>query len=294
MVVPSSVAGEMEHSSSSSGIYFQTFGQSQVAGNALFSSKFGNSSKLIHGNACSNGDLASGDVSNTVSNSVASSTPSIRASSLVTDANSGLSGGPHLRRNSSFNTESHMRLPASPLSFSSNNISVSGSSVMDGSSIAQQSFNQDPSSQQTQRSQQHHGASSATSLPISRMEHVQLLGDPMAPSSYIHDSSCSSTTASEKRSHAPTKPQSSYANFDSTAEAQATAATAPTVHASNAAGSIAAATTAGAAAAVAVKTAASTTGRTACIYIESPLRWWCMLSAANAVLVSSETTTLCE
>ncbi|XP_022891051.1 probable transcriptional regulator SLK2 [Olea europaea var. sylvestris] len=199
MVVPSSVAGEMEHSSSSSGIYFQTFGQSQVAGNALFSSKFGNSSKLIHGNACSNGDLASGDVSNTVSNSVASSTPSIRASSLVTDANSGLSGGPHLRRNSSFNTESHMRLPASPLSFSSNNISVSGSSVMDGSSIAQQSFNQDPSSQQTQRSQQHHGASSATSLPISRMEHVQLLGDPMAPSSYIHDSSCMSQLQKKPR-----------------------------------------------------------------------------------------------
>ncbi|KAL2458352.1 putative transcriptional regulator SLK2 [Abeliophyllum distichum] len=188
-MMPSWVAGEMAHSSSSSGIYFQGVGQSQVAGSALLSSKYGNSSKLIPGNARSNSDLASGDVSNTVLNSVASSNPSVGASSLVTDANSGLSGGPHLQRNASFNTESHMRLPASPLSFSSNNISISGSSVMDGSSIVQQSFNQDPSSQQTQRSQQHHGASSATSLPTSRMEQVQLPGDPRAPSSFVPDSS---------------------------------------------------------------------------------------------------------
>ncbi|KAL6531280.1 hypothetical protein OROHE_014349 [Orobanche hederae] len=76
-----------------------------------------------------------GDVSNTFLNSVSTSGLSIEASSLVTDANSGLSGGPHLQRCPSFNTESYMRLPASPISFSSNNIS------MDGSSVVQQSSN---------------------------------------------------------------------------------------------------------------------------------------------------------
>ncbi|KAJ3672471.1 hypothetical protein LUZ60_007192 [Juncus effusus] len=55
-------------------------------------------------------------------------------SSLVTDANSCLSGGPHMQRSASINTDSYMRgLPASPMSFSSNNIS--NSSVIDGSSI---------------------------------------------------------------------------------------------------------------------------------------------------------------
>ncbi|GJY67983.1 hypothetical protein Tco_0470965 [Tanacetum coccineum] len=34
----------------------------------------------------------------------------------------------------SMNTDSYMRLPASPLSFNSNNISISGSSVIDGQS----------------------------------------------------------------------------------------------------------------------------------------------------------------
>ncbi|GJX12974.1 probable transcriptional regulator SLK2 isoform X2 [Tanacetum coccineum] len=57
------------------------------------------------------------------------------AGSLVTKANSGLSGGtPSLKRSASMNTDSYMRLPASPLSFNSNNISISGSSVIDGQS----------------------------------------------------------------------------------------------------------------------------------------------------------------
>ncbi|XP_011628358.1 probable transcriptional regulator SLK2 [Amborella trichopoda] len=108
---------------------------------------------------------------NRVLNSAANSGPSVGASSLVTDANSALSGGPHLQRSASINTESYMRLPASPMSFSSgNNISISGSSVMDGSSIAQQSgssvtrieTHHDQNSQQIQQRQQH-GASPATS-----------------------------------------------------------------------------------------------------------------------------------
>ncbi|KAL2556025.1 putative transcriptional regulator SLK2 [Forsythia ovata] len=130
--------------------------------------------------------LVSGDVSNTVLNSAASSGPSIGASSLVTDANSGLSGGPRLQRSASINTESYMRLPASPMSFSSNNISISGSSVMDGSSVVQQTSHQDPSSQQVQQRQQHQGASSATSLPT-RMGQVHLPGGPRVPSAFIQD-----------------------------------------------------------------------------------------------------------
>ncbi|KAK1613105.1 hypothetical protein QYE76_036778 [Lolium multiflorum] len=69
-----------------------------------------------------------------------SSGPSIGVSSLVTDGNSSLSGGAQFQHSTSMNADSFMRLPASPMSFSSNNIS--GSSVIDGS-IMQQSPPQD-------------------------------------------------------------------------------------------------------------------------------------------------------
>ncbi|KAK6117555.1 hypothetical protein DH2020_048710 [Rehmannia glutinosa] len=170
------VAGGMVQSSSSSGIFFQGDGNSQLAGNT------GLSSNSLPGHARANVGPVSGDISNTVLNSVASSGPSVGASSLVTDANSGLSGGPHLQRSASINTESYMRLPASPISFSSNNISISGSSVLDGSSVVQQSSNQDPGSQQ---SRQHQGASSATSLP--HMRQVQLPGGSRVPYSFAQD-----------------------------------------------------------------------------------------------------------
>ncbi|KAL8543908.1 hypothetical protein ACS0TY_004456 [Phlomoides rotata] len=187
-MVPSRVVGGMQQSSSSSGIFFQGDVQSQVAGNSQLSSNFGNSLHSIPGNARANMGPLSGDVSNTVLNSVPSSGPSVGASSLVTDANSGLSGGPHMQRSASFNTESYMRLPASPMSFTSNNISITGSSIMDGSSTVQQSSNHDPGSQ-AQQSQQHQGASSATSLPASRMGQMQLPGGLRAPNSMVQDPS---------------------------------------------------------------------------------------------------------
>ncbi|CAL9210856.1 unnamed protein product [Musa hybrid cultivar] len=65
-----------------------------------------------------------------------SSGPSVGASSIVNDANSALSGT-QLQRSASINNEPCMRLPASPMSFSSN--STSDSWVMDGS-IMQQSL----------------------------------------------------------------------------------------------------------------------------------------------------------
>ncbi|KAF7131974.1 hypothetical protein RHSIM_Rhsim09G0196500 [Rhododendron simsii] len=184
-MAPSRVAGGLSHSSSSSGIFFQGDGNSQTLGNSHLGSSFGNSSNSIPGAGRSNLVPVSGDASNTILNSVASSGPSVGASSLVTDANSGLSGGPHLQRSASINGESYMRLPASPLSFSSNNI-TSGSSVMDGSSVVQQSSNHDPNSQQIPQLQQ--GNPSATSLPTSRMGQVSLPSGPRVhPGSFTQD-----------------------------------------------------------------------------------------------------------
>ncbi|KAK9147740.1 hypothetical protein Scep_006497 [Stephania cephalantha] len=120
-----------------------------------------------------------------VVNSSANSGLSVGASSLVTDANSALSGGPHLQRSASINTDSYMRLPASPMSFSSNNISISGSSAMDGSSIVQQSPHQDQSSHQVQ--QRHQGASSATSQMTPRAGQVALPNGPQFTNSLTHD-----------------------------------------------------------------------------------------------------------
>ncbi|XP_052184900.1 probable transcriptional regulator SLK2 isoform X2 [Diospyros lotus] len=119
--------------------------------------------------------------------SAGSSGPSVGASSLVTDANSGLSGGPHLQRSASITTDSYMRLPASPMSFSSNNISISGSSAVDCSSVVQQSTNQDPSSRDLLQNQLQQGASSATSLPTSRMGPVSLPNGPRGPGSFVLD-----------------------------------------------------------------------------------------------------------
>ncbi|KAG6506900.1 hypothetical protein ZIOFF_032232 [Zingiber officinale] len=100
---------------------------------------------------------ASGDINQMIKSTGNISGPSVGASSLVTDANSAFSGVSQLQRSTSLNNESYMRLPASPMSFSSN---ISGSSVMDGCSIVQQSSLQE----QVQRQ----GLSTATSQLIKR------------------------------------------------------------------------------------------------------------------------------
>ncbi|CAI9092165.1 OLC1v1027343C1 [Oldenlandia corymbosa var. corymbosa] len=185
-MAPNRVAGGMAHSPAS-GIFFPGDGPSQAVANSNLSSSMGNSSITMPGNGCANLGTISGDVSNTVLNSVPSSGPSVAASSLVTDANSALSGGPHLQRSASINTESYMRLPASPMSFSSNNISISGSSVVDGSSVIQPNSSQDPNSQPSRHNQQHQGASTATSLPTPRGGQVQLPNGSQLPGSLIQD-----------------------------------------------------------------------------------------------------------
>ncbi|XP_009371289.2 probable transcriptional regulator SLK2 [Pyrus x bretschneideri] len=191
-MVPSRVAGGLAQSSPSSGIFFQGDGQSQLAVNSHLSSSFGNSSNSILGTGRSNLGLVSGDMNNAVLSGVANSGPSVGASSLVTDANSVFSGGPHLQRSASINNESYMRLPASPMSFSSNNISMSGSSIMDGSSVVQQNSQHDQNSQQMQQNQLHQnqrqqGASSATSLPTSQTGQVSLPMGARVPGTFIQD-----------------------------------------------------------------------------------------------------------
>ncbi|XP_010546085.1 PREDICTED: probable transcriptional regulator SLK2 [Tarenaya hassleriana] len=174
------MAGGPTQSSSSSGIFFQGDGESQGFMNcSLLNSSYGNSANSGPGSGQGYHNLSmvsTGDVNNPMMNSVSTSGPSVGASSLVTDANSGLSGGgPHLQRSTSINNESYMRLPASPMSFSSNNISISGSSIVDGSTVVQQSSHQNPSVQQ--------GGSSATSQngrsPLSVV--------PRAPETFFQD-----------------------------------------------------------------------------------------------------------
>ncbi|XP_071705821.1 probable transcriptional regulator SLK2 [Rutidosis leptorrhynchoides] len=128
--------GRMPQSPSSSGIFFEGDEQSHALRSSYLSS---------YGNMYSNMVPVSGGAAN------GNSGPG----SSVTDANSGLSGGnPSLKRSASINAESYARLPASPLSFNSNNFSISGSSVLDGSSPVQQGLQQ--------------GASTATSVPNPR------------------------------------------------------------------------------------------------------------------------------
>ncbi|KAK9181735.1 hypothetical protein WN944_024874 [Citrus x changshan-huyou] len=186
-MAPSRVARGLTQSSSSSGIFFQGDGQSQAVVNSHLSSSYGNSSNSIPGTGRHNLGPVSGDMNNAMLNSVANSGPSVGASSLVTDANSAFSGGPHLQRSASINTDSYMRLPASPMSFSSNNISISGSSVVDGSSVVQQGTHPDLSAQQVQQSQQPQGASSATSLPTSQTGQVSLPMGSRVPGSFMQD-----------------------------------------------------------------------------------------------------------
>lgn len=187
-MAPSRVAGGLAHSSSASGIFYQGEGQSQNAAESHLSSCFGNTSNSFPGTAHSNLGPVSGDMSNAILNSVGNSGPSVGASSLVTDANSALSGGPRLQRSASNNTDSYLRLPASPMSFTSNNISISGSSVMDGSSVIQQSSHQDQNVQHLQKNhEQMQGASSTTSLPAAQTGQAALPMGARGPGSLIQD-----------------------------------------------------------------------------------------------------------
>ncbi|KAM7504715.1 hypothetical protein LguiB_003619 [Lonicera macranthoides] len=151
---PSHVAGGMTHSSSTPGIFFQGDGQSQPVGKSH-----------------SNPSPVFGDGGLTHLNNVPNTGQSVGPRSLVMDANLGLSRGPHLKRNASMNMDSYMRVPTSPVSFSSNN---SCSSLLAGSSILPQRSHRDLNSHKMQQSQNHGGASSATSLPTTSTQQISL------------------------------------------------------------------------------------------------------------------------
>ncbi|KAJ6876431.1 hypothetical protein NC652_035721 [Populus alba x Populus x berolinensis] len=183
-MAPSRVAGGLAQSSSSSGIFFQGDGQSKGLVNSRLSSSFGNSTNSITRNWRPILGPVSGDMNNV-------------CGKLRTECGGEFFGdrckfstfwSPHLQRSASINTESYMRLPASPMSFSSNNISISGSSVVDGSSVVQQGNHQDRKFQQVlQNQQQQHGASSATSLPTSQIGGMSLPLGPRGQGSFLQD-----------------------------------------------------------------------------------------------------------
>ncbi|XP_019431315.1 PREDICTED: probable transcriptional regulator SLK2 isoform X1 [Lupinus angustifolius] len=193
-MTPSRVAGGLTQSSLSSGIFFQGDTQSQNIINSHLSSSFRNNSNTILGTARSNLGPVSGDINSGVLNGVVNSVRSVGASSLVTDANSTLSGGPNLQRGASINTDPYLRLPASPMSFTSNN-TISGSSVMDGSTGAHQISHQDQNVQQLQLQ----GASSAMSLPASQTAASTIPMGAQVPGSFIQDPNNLSQLAKKPR-----------------------------------------------------------------------------------------------
>ncbi|RRT75024.1 hypothetical protein B296_00022121 [Ensete ventricosum] len=101
--------GDPSLSSSASGVFIQYDG-GQTPATARSMSEKGNAGLRP----------ASGDMNQILNSTGNSSDPSVGACSFVTDANSALSGGSQLQRSPSFNNESYMRLPSSPMSFSSN------------------------------------------------------------------------------------------------------------------------------------------------------------------------------
>ncbi|XP_023533026.1 probable transcriptional regulator SLK2 isoform X1 [Cucurbita pepo subsp. pepo] len=186
----SRVVAGLAQSSSNSGIFFQGDGQSKGNVKSHLVSSYGNSSNSIPGPGHSNLGPVSGDTNNVVLNSVANSGISVGGSSLVTDANSALSGRPHLQRSPSMNAESYMRLPTSPMSFTSNNVSLSGASLIDASSTVQHNSQQDhnaPQLLQTQPQSQQVAPGDASlsnsqtvqaSLPVGARVAGSLMTDP--------------------------------------------------------------------------------------------------------------------
>ncbi|XP_021842329.2 probable transcriptional regulator SLK2 [Spinacia oleracea] len=182
-MAPSRMVGGLSQTSGSSGIFFQGDSQSHL------SPSFGNTANSISGTGRLNHlGQVSGDVNHTVLNGVANSGPSVGASSLVTDANSGFSGGPQLQRSASINTESYLRLPASPMSFTSNNnVSISGSSIIDGPSTGHPGSHHDPNSQQQAIQSQHHFPQGASSLQGSQTGQLPHPLGSRIPNSFIQD-----------------------------------------------------------------------------------------------------------
>ncbi|XP_051143267.1 probable transcriptional regulator SLK2 [Andrographis paniculata] len=181
---PSRVARGAAESSSSSDLYFQGEGRFPSARNSQFTSNCGNTlNSVLPGHAGANMAPIPGDVGNAALNNVLSSVSRAGVNYLGTGTNSGLSGGPNLQRNASFNTDSQMLTPTSPMSFTS--------IARDGPLTVQDRSNQELDSQVQQR-QENQGASCPSSLPISRMGQLQVPAGPRERSPLIQDPFCMS------------------------------------------------------------------------------------------------------
>ncbi|KAK9277059.1 hypothetical protein L1049_006598 [Liquidambar formosana] len=175
IVSPTRVSGGFMRSSSSD-ILLQKDGQFQAAVASLLNSSSGNLSRSIARIPHLNAGLISGDMNPTVLNNKTNSRPSVGASSLVTDANSAFTGATNLERSAGTNAESYLNLPGSPASFSSNNLSISGSSAIDGTSLVQQTSHLDQNCRQVRKRQQQkrQQAGCSASQPTSQTHHVSL------------------------------------------------------------------------------------------------------------------------
>ncbi|KAL9253646.1 putative transcriptional regulator SLK2 [Drosera capensis] len=187
-MAPTRMAGGLMQSQGNSGIFFKGERQSQCMVNSQFISSFENS---IPGGAHSTLGPVSMDASQGVLNGLATSGPSIGASSLLTDGNSDFSWGPQVQRSASISSESYMRLPASPMSFTSNNMSVLGSAIMDGSLTVQQNSQQDLILQQSNQNHQllQQGVPGRTSFPAAQAGQTHLPLGPRLASTVIQDAS---------------------------------------------------------------------------------------------------------
>ncbi|GAB4834339.1 hypothetical protein Ancab_032593 [Ancistrocladus abbreviatus] len=128
------MAEDLVHSSSSN-IVFQDDSRSQNAVPSYLDSSSRNSSHSISRATHLNPQFNPRDMDPshlTFLNNPTNSGASIDESSLITDANSTLSGGrSYLPSSANINRELYLNLPSSPMSFSSNNIQISSSSTLD-------------------------------------------------------------------------------------------------------------------------------------------------------------------
>ncbi|GAB2249890.1 hypothetical protein Droror1_Dr00013249 [Drosera rotundifolia] len=203
----SRMAGGLLQSQASSGIFFKGERQSRNMVNSQFISSFENS---IPGGSHSTLGPVSMDASQGVLNGLATSGPSIGASSLLTDGNSDFSRGSQVQRSASISTEPFLRLPASPMSFTSNNKSVSGSAIMDGSLTVQQNSQQDLILQQSNQNHQllQQGAPGRTSSPAAQAGQKHLPLGPRLASTVIQD--VSNLSESHKKPRMDIKQEEPY------------------------------------------------------------------------------------
>ncbi|KAK4791867.1 hypothetical protein SAY86_022302 [Trapa natans] len=167
LMVLSRASGGLTQSSSSSGVYYQGDAQSQTMVNSHLSSSFGNSSNSVPGTGRPSQGAVSGDMSSAAPNSAGNSGPSVGASSLVTDANSALSGGPHLQRSA--------------------NGSSSECNQVRSAIMHQHSLSDQPAQQVQPSQQQQQGNSGATSLAPSQAGQVLVPMGARVPGSFIQD-----------------------------------------------------------------------------------------------------------